>query len=755
MPDALDQARAAYRGGDVAGAARLCREGLRADPARGPAWHLLGEALLRLGQHAEAADAFGRAARLRPDEADAALGLGLALVGLQNRQEAVDAFREALRRRPGHAEAMTQLGVALAGLGRLDEAIGHLRRAAELKPGSAPAHNNLGVALAEHGKAEEAAVCLGRAVELDPGYPEAHYNLGNVLRDLGRRDEAVEHYRRAADLRPGYAEAYNNLGLALTEAGRHAEAAVLLRQAARLRPGSADARNNLGLALCGLGRFAEAEAAFHEALALDPGHAQAHANLGSCYKDSGRMEEALACYGQALRLDPASASAHYNRSLALLQAGRYAEGWPEYEWRWRRQGVKQRLLPKPRWDGGPLEGRTILLWCEQGLGDAIQFVRYAKLVKERGARVLLECPDFMVPLFSTCPGVDRVEAEGSQLRDYEVQAPLMSLPELLGTTLENVPAEVPYLQAEPKRVEAWRRRLEDVPGFRVGVVWQGNRHFPWDHFRSVPLEVFAPLAAMEGVRLVSLQKGHGAEQVAALRGRFPVEELAGLDESGGAFLDTAAVMRCLDLVVTADTAAAHLAGALDVPAWVVLSTVTDWRWLMGRQDTPWYPSVRLFRQARLGDWEGVFARMAAELGPPAEGNRRRAFRVEVSPGELLDRLTILQIKSERITDPAKLAHVRAELAALRQAWGSVPETDELRRLAAELRAVNEALWEAEDVLRVCEREGDFGARFVELARSVYRSNDRRGALKRRVDDLLGAHTREQKEYSDYGLDVSR
>jgi hypothetical protein len=330
---------------------------------------------------------------------------------------------------------------------------------------------------------------------------------------------------------------------------------------------------------------------------------------------------------------------------------------------------------------------------------------------------------------------------------FDVQAPLMSLPMLLGTTRENVPADIPYLSAEPGRVEKWKARLDGLSGLKVGVAWQGNPHFSWDHWRSFPLAALAPLAAVEGVRLVSLQKGPGVEQLRELKGRFAVEELEGLDAEGGAFLDTAAAMKCLDLVVTADTAAAHLAGALGVPAWVALSAVADWRWLLGREDTPWYPTLRLFRQQTLGDWAGVFDRMAEGLRELVRRSRGPVARIEVSPGELLDRCSILEIKAECFRDESKRAPARAELAALRAMCDAALEpSEELTRLAAELKAVNAALWEAEDELRRCERDGDFGGRFVELARSVYTRNDERAALKRRVNELTRSPLGEQKEY---------
>jgi hypothetical protein len=355
----------------------------------------------------------------------------------------------------------------------------------------------------------------------------------------------------------------------------------------------------------------------------------------------------------------------------------------------------------------------------------------------------------MVPLFSTLAGVDELVAEGAALPEYDVQAPLMSLPMLLGTTLETVPAAGPYLHAGPDRVQKWKARLDELGGFKVGVAWQGNPHHPWDRWRSFPLACLAPLASVEGVRLISLQKGAGVEQIKALNGRFAVEELGdGLDAEGGAFLDAAAVMKSLDLVVTADTATAHLAGALSVGVWVALSAVADWRWMCGREGSPWYPTVRLFRQAALGDWAGVFRRMAGELaGPVWQGRRGVLARVDMAPGELLDRIGILEIKSERMTDPAKRAQVRAERASLRRAGEEMLRASaEAGRLAAELKAVNEALWDVEEALRQCEREGDFGPRFVELVRSVYRRNDERGRIKRRINALLGSPWGDQKEY---------
>jgi tetratricopeptide (TPR) repeat protein len=748
-PVELAGARRAQQAGDFRQVERLCRQLVQTYESHAEGWLLLGNALHHQGRHADAVEALNRVVRLAPASAEAHFALGRALTGHGDREAAVARLREAVTLAPAHAEAHSALGMLLGEQGRAAEAVQHFGEAARLRPTWASARHNLGVALAQAGRPEEAVAALQEALRLEPAYAEACYNLGNVLKGLGRRDEAIAIYRRALELRPLYGEVCNNLGLALTEAGQRGEALVVLRQGARLRPKAAEAHNNLGLAYADLGRFAEAEASYEEALRRDPGYAEAHGNLANTLKEQGRFDEAMASYQMALLLDPKSASVRYNRSLALLQAGEWERGWPEYEYRWRRGKERERHTNLPRWDGSPLEDRTILLWCEQGMGDAIQFVRYAKLVKRRGGRVLLECPPRLMPLLSTCPGVDTVVAEGEALPGFDVQCPLLSLPGLLGTTLTSVPAEIPYLHVEPGRVELWRERLSQLPGFKVGVVWQGNRRFQWDHFRSFALAELGPLAEVPGVRLISLQRGHGSEQVAALRGRFEVTDFEDMTDADGAFLDTAAVMRNLDLLVTSCTSSAHLAGALGVPTWLALSAVSDWRWLRGREEKPWYPSVRLFRQDQVGSWKPVFARMAEELrGLVARSGGCPEVTIQVSPGELLDKLTILGIKAQRIGDPARLAHVEAELIVLKRAWQeAVQESAAVAGLRAQLSTVNEALWQAEDGVRNCEAAGEFGERFVGLARSIYQLNDERAAIKRRVNDLLGAGWQEQKVYA--------
>ncbi len=492
------------------------------------------------------------------------------------RPDAERLLRHAVELAPHDAEILSQLGVVIAEQGRPADAVPVLERAVRTDPTFAPAFLNLGVALAHTGRSADAVAHLDTALRLNPTYPEAHFNRGNVLRDLGRPADAEAAYRDAVRLRPDHPGAHNNLGLLLTESGRPEEAVVLLKHAVRLDPAAKEFHNNLGLALTDLGRFADAEASFERALQIDPGYAEAHSNLAGTHTAAGRMGEALAGYDLALRLQPDSPTTRYNRSLALLKAGDYERGWAEYEWRWRKPTAPLRAFPCPRWDGGDVAGKTVLLWCEQGLGDAIQFVRFAKRVRERGARTVVECPPPLADLFAACAGVDVVVPEGATGPGCDLHCPLMSVPAVL-TLGRDVGTAGPYLSADPERAARWREWLSQWPGKKVGVVWQGNPRHKWDRFRSLPLRAVAEAAGGPGVTLVSLQRGYGSEQLAEWGGPPEVVTLPEKTADGGVwtFADTAAVVANLDAVVGVDTAVVHLAGALGVPTRILLGAVGD------------------------------------------------------------------------------------------------------------------------------------------------------------------------------------
>jgi len=591
----LDQAVAYHRAGQLDQAERLYQQILQADPQHADALHLLGVVSSQSGKYAAAIDYITRAIGVNPR---------------------VAAFH-------------SNLGIAYRELKRLDDAVACWRRALDLDPNFADAYSNLGCTLKDQGKLEEAGACCQRAIQCQPNHAMGHNNLGNVLLEMGNVEEAVACYQRALQLRPRYAEAHNNLGNALAKQDRLSEAMACYRRALEIQPNSASAHNNLGRALKDQGELEEAEAWFRRALELKPGSAESHNNLGNTLRELGRFDEALACFGRALGLEPNYANAHMNRSLVWLQTGDFERGWPEYEWRLRTKEWALRPFAQPQWDGSSLAGKSILLHAEQGLGDTIQFVRYASLLRDRGATVILECQRPLVRLLAGCPGVDQLIAQGDSLPTFDTHAPLMSLPGTLGTHLENLPANIPYLQAAPELVEAWQDRLVRLDGlidagaandrcsgdlYKIGIAWRGNPKFPGDRSRSIPLECFAALADVPGVCLISLQKGSGSDELAAVRDRFRVVDLASdLDEAAGPFMDTAAVMMSLDLVVTCDSAPAHLAGALGVPVWLALSHVPDWRWLLDRPDSPWYPTARLFRQKTRGDWEGAFQEIQSAL----------------------------------------------------------------------------------------------------------------------------------------------
>jgi tetratricopeptide (TPR) repeat protein len=713
------------------------------------AWHNLGVALARRGQLDEAIAAFQQALRQQPEAPDTLSNLGRAYLQKGQPEAAAACYRQVIRRRPDALDAYLALGVALRALGKLEEAESYCRQAIALAPDNSEAHHSLALTLAQQGKNATAEISYREALRLRPDFPEAHNNLGIALEEQGKLDEAIAHFRESLRLRPEAPETHSNLGVALAAQGKLDEAAACHQQALRLKPDYAEAYNNLGNVLRAQGDVAAAIACHRRALRLRPGYAEAYNNLGIDLVQEGRLEDALTCYERALRLKPDYPEAHLNRALAWLALGQFDKGWLEYEWRWKGKEMPPRWFAQPRWDGTPLAGRTLLIYTEQGLGDTLQFIRYAPLVKASGGRVLVECPPALVPLVSTCPGIDRVLPQGAPLPPFDVQVPLLSLPGLMGTTLETIPAKVPYLFPDAALRRQWGQYLQAYPGFRVGLAWQGNPKYRGDQQRSIPLRSFAPLGQLPGLRLFSLQKGYGIEQLAHWPGPTPILHLGEqLDTTAGAFMDTAALMVHLDLVITSDTAVAHLAGALGVPVWVALPYACDWRWLRQRTDSPWYPSMRLFRQSEPGNWEEVFAQIASQLRSQIHAKEDgRTVHIEVSVGELLDKLTILQIKAQRLTDPRKQANVAAELAHLTDIYErEIPLDSAGRRLLAELRAVNEALWQIEEDLRACERQQDFGPRFVDLARAVYRHNDQRAALKRQLNDLLGSRFREEKSY---------
>jgi tetratricopeptide (TPR) repeat protein len=527
--------------------------------------------------------------------------------------------------------------------GRLKDAIAAYERVLAREPGNSLALNNLGVALRRAGEAERAVRCFAAAVRHNPRNADAHYNLGNALRDAKRHDDAIECYRRALKLNPRYAAAYVNLALALKAAKRvadarrclvaglralpdaamlHLELGILLweqrqdeaalahyRKALALEPTSHKIRHNIAAVLLRLDRYAPALEAGREAIRAEANHAESHAILGQALCALGRLDEAEASLRRAIALDADNLSANLGLARVLLLGGRFKEGWPAYEVRWKRATTPRPQWPKPAWEGEDIKGRTLLLYTEQGFGDTIQFIRYAALLRDRGARVILSCEPPLARLMATVDGVAQVIARGGTVPDFDRHAALLSVPRILGTERDTIPAAVPYIrapEAQPQRAPRPRRV--------VGIAWAGSGQHENDRNRSIALKTLLPALDLPGLDFVSLQfDGRGGEiarEIAGLGAEALTPSVMGRVKD---FADTAALLPRIDLVISVDTAVAHLAGAMARPVWVLLPFAPDWRWMLERADSPWYPTMRLYRQTAPGNWSSVIERVHEDL----------------------------------------------------------------------------------------------------------------------------------------------
>ncbi|MGE0746200.1 MAG: tetratricopeptide repeat protein [Rhodospirillales bacterium] len=495
--------------------------------------------------------------------------------------------------------------------GRRDEAERLCRAILRSHPDDAGALHLLGLVEDGRGHVERAVALLTEAAGARPGDPAIRCDLGNALKACGRLQEALAHHADVARMLPSSAAALSNLGNTYLGLGQVDPAIDCLAQAAFIAFDDPEIQYNYGTALLAAGRFEDAAVAFARTLVRLPAHARAHANMGIALKEIGRLRDAADHLQEALRLDPGFDDAAWNLGLTRLLGGEWRAGFALHETRRRLPGFAIRAMEGAAWDGAPLDGRRLLVHAEQGIGDTMQFVRYLPRLAALGGDVVFLAPDRLLPLLAPATGDARLAGGMEPLPAYDVQAPLMSLPHLLGDDAPYAPAQ-PYLAADPARRGRWAERLAG-PGLRVGLVWQGNPNHRADRRRSVPLAALAPLAAVEGVRLIALQAGPGVEQREALP--WAVERVEAADRPGdeGAFLETAAVIANLDVVIAPDTAAAHLAGALGANLWLMLPYVPDWRWGLIDDTTPWYPTARLYRQTAPGDWAGVASRLARAL----------------------------------------------------------------------------------------------------------------------------------------------
>jgi Tfp pilus assembly protein PilF len=499
-------------------------------------------------------------------------------------------------------------------------------------PRTIASYRERAMSLALLARYREAEAVAREALAIWPDEIDLLNALAVALWRQDRPDQAEATYRRSISIDPNIAYTWTNLGLFLGEQKRYVEAEESFRRALELQPETFIAQMNLGISLSDQCRFGEAAESLQAALALQPESAEALQNIGMNLSRQRRWAEAVEYYERAVQIQPDNPDPRATLGCVLLGAGDYARGWPAYEWRLSRAEHKGARVNRTFWNGDDFRDQTILLHFEQGFGDTLQFVRFAPLVKRRGGRVVLLCQTALVRLLSRCPGIDLVCDGAGYEPPCHVHAPLMSLPSILGTTLATLPAQVPYVFAESALVEYWRAELARSLGgqgekegitadaferrqsarpFLIGIAWQGHPDHQEDRWRSFRIDEFAPLAEMPGVRLISLQVGAGRDQIESLDGRFRVVDLP--KRRGIDFSETAAIMCSLDLVVTPDTAVAHLAGALGITVWVALPYSSEWRWLSGGDNTPWYPTMRLFQQKKPGEWGFVFQRMVDAL----------------------------------------------------------------------------------------------------------------------------------------------
>ncbi|UPK39940.1 tetratricopeptide repeat protein [Bradyrhizobium sp. 186] len=616
------------------------------DPDHAPALVTLGDALAVKGQHEGAVAAFQRALCRRPndaglhnklgvalgelarfDEAEAAyrraLGLdaqltracfNLAVVLAEQGRlaEAEDAYRAVIARELTYRGAWLNLGNVLADQNRLSEAVVAYRCALDADPDDPGLLCNLGAALYRKGLLEDAIVQYRRAIALVPDNLAALRLLGLILHEAGRLDEAAEIYRRTFALDPADHVIATNLGACLSELGALDDAIAACEHALLLRPDHAPAWTNLGIVFEKQERVEHAVAAHRCAVAADPAYAKGHANLAVALRNAGEIDEALVVSHRAVALDPEQPLAQYNHAHFLLMNGDFANGFEAYRWRRRCKTLSDGdpTFSEPEWRGEVLEGRTLLLFAEYGLGDALHFVRYLPMVAARGGTIILQVQPALASLLRRLPDVT-VIARGEPLPPFDLQLPLMSLPRIFDTTLDSIPADVPYLHPDPAKLSRWRAVLADVTALKVGVVWAGNARHKGDRQRSLSAAAMLPHLLMPGVQLYSLQKEPRPEDAPVLAALG--DEIIDLGPALGDFSDTAAAVAALDLVLAVDTSVAHLAGALGRPVWMLTPYALDWRWLRDREDSPWYPTMRLFRQRRPHEWDDPLLRLSAAL----------------------------------------------------------------------------------------------------------------------------------------------
>jgi len=612
-----------HQRGEHAQALRQIDLALEINPNNIPALNSRGIALGELKRFEDALASYDHALKLLPDYAEALLGRGNVLQELRRFEEALASYDRAVAVRPDYVQAHANRGDILNGLERFEEALTSYDRAVAIHPDFADAHAKRANVLHALKRFDEAMASHDRALALRPDLAEAHTNRGSTLHELMWFDEALASHDRALALRPDYTEAHYNRGNALHKLKRFAEALASYERALALRPDCVEALANRGVALHCLNRFGEALASYDRALAVRPDYAQAFLDQGDTLYELRRFEEALASYDRAIALRPDYVEAHCHEGMCRMLIGDFERGWQKLERSWiavRQKNAKRSFSQPQLFGANELQDKTVLLHAEQGFGDMIQFCRYVPRVAERGARVIFEVYEPLRELMGTLPGVAQFVPTGEPLPDFDMHCPLLSLPLALGAGSATILSQTPYLRASPQAAMDWNGRLGPRHRPRIGLAWSGRPSHDNDHNRSIRLGSFLFALAGFDATYVSLQQDVRADDAPALQG----SDILDFGEELKTYADTAALIANLDLVISVDTSVAHLAGALAKPVWILLPYTPDWRWLLDRDDSPWYPTARLFRQDETRGWDGVLARVQAALDDDLRGSAHNA-----------------------------------------------------------------------------------------------------------------------------------
>jgi tetratricopeptide (TPR) repeat protein len=519
--------------------------------------------------------------------------------------------RDILKKQPKNSDVLHLLGLIYYQERNYSAAISCFKKSLKINPLNAEVHYNLGRTSQQIGEIDDAICYFQKALEYNPYFVDAYLNLGNIFQDQKDIENAIISYQKVIQINPKFAGAYYNLGVVLQEKELLNEAVSAYQKAIKLNPQYADAYHDLGYVFQMKGQFDQAIECYQKALDLNPDMFDAHNNLGRAYQGQKKINEAIVSYRKAIDMNPDFAEAHCNLSMALLLTGNFRQGWPEYEWRWKLGDGSRDDFHQPRWTGFDITGRTLFLYAEQGFGDTIQFIRYASLAAGRGARVIVKCQKELKSLIEQVKGIEQVITREDPIPVFDFHCPLLSLPLIFDTVLESIPSDIPYIIADQAIIEKWHEKLRNRDSrLKVGLVWSGNPKYKADRIRSLDLMTFLPLAGLRDTTFYSLQKGKASEQT-----KNPPDgiDLVDFMDEVTDFAGTAGLIMNLDLIISVDTSVAHLAGGLGKPVWTLLPFSPDWRWMLDREDSPWYPTMRLYRQPSPGDWNPIMDRLVKDL----------------------------------------------------------------------------------------------------------------------------------------------